>query len=154
MSCVFMTVGQFLRAANTPIKTAFKYSTSTFNAYKYTLNNSVFDTNQRDFYEKNGFVLIKKLVSQQKLDKFKLRFQEICAKKEKIPGMTIMKDVAIAKSEFVDGEKAITKIQDFCFDDELFKYCCAPEIVDYVKAFVGENVQAMHTMLINKPPGN
>ncbi len=28
-------------------------------------------------------------------------------------GMTVMKDVSIAKSEFLDGEKAITKIQDF-----------------------------------------
>ena len=67
--------------------------------------------------------------------------------------MTVMKDVAIAKSEFLDGEKAITKIQDFCLDDDLFKYCCLPEIVEYVKAFTGDNIMAMHTMLINKPPG-
>ncbi|CAF4276852.1 unnamed protein product [Adineta steineri] len=66
--------------------------------------------------------------------------------------MTVMKDVAIAKSEFADGEKAITKIQDFTLDDELFKYCCLPEIVKYVENFTGPNIMAMHTMLINKPP--
>ena len=27
-----------------------------------------------------------------------------------------------------------------------------PRILDYVEAFTGPNIQAMHTMLINKPP--
>ncbi len=67
--------------------------------------------------------------------------------------MKVMKDVTIAKSEFLEGEKAITKIQDFCYDDELFEYCCLPEIIDVVKSVTGNNVMAMHTMLINKPPG-
>lgn len=62
--------------------------------------------------------------------------------------MTVMKDVAIAKSEFAIGEKAITKIQDFTLDDELFKYCCLPEIVQHVKNFTGPNIMAMHTMVI------
>lgn len=65
-------------------------------------------------------------------------------------GMTIMKDIAIAKSEFTDGEKAITKIQDFTLDDELFQYCCLPEIVKYVESFIGPNVMAMHTMVNEK----
>ena len=67
--------------------------------------------------------------------------------KVKVPGMTVMKDVAIAKSEFADGEKAITKIQDFTLDDELFEYCCLPEIVAYVENFTGPNIMAMHTMV-------
>ena len=61
--------------------------------------------------------------------------------------MTVMKDIAIAKSEFADGEQAITKIQDFAFDDELFGYCCLPEIVKYVENFTGPNIMAMHTMV-------
>jgi hypothetical protein len=39
--------------------------------------------------------------------------------------MTVMKDVSIAKSEYLDGEKAITKIQDFWYNLETvrcFKY--------------------------------
>lgn len=59
---------------------------------------------------------------------FRQRFVDICSKKEKVPGMTVMKDVAIAKSEFRDDEAAITKIQDFQFDDELFDYCQLPEV--------------------------
>jgi phytanoyl-CoA hydroxylase len=61
--------------------------------------------------------------------------------------MTVMRDVAIAKSEFADGEKAITKIQDFTLDDQLFEYCCSPEIVQYVENFTGKNIMAMHTMV-------
>jgi phytanoyl-CoA hydroxylase len=91
-------------------------------------------------------------VPSEALEKFKKRFQEICEKKIDIPGMTVMKDVAISKSEFSVGEKAITKIQDFCQDDELFEYCCLPPIVQYLKSFVGNDIMAMHTMLINKPP--
>ena len=40
----------------------------------------------------------------------------------------MMKDVAIAKSEFMDGEKAITKIQDWQHDDVMFEYCALPEV--------------------------
>lgn len=79
---------------------------------------------------------------------FSKRFQDVCTGKVKVLGMTVMKDVAIAKSEFAIGEKAITKIQDFTLDDELFKYCCLPEIVQHVKNFTGPNIMAMHTMVI------
>lgn len=44
--------------------------------------------------------------------------------------MTVMRDVAIAKSEFKTGEKAITKVQDFTMDEELFNYCCLPEVLN------------------------
>ena len=108
---------------------------------------------QRALFDENGYFLVQKLISDAKLDKYKTRFQKICSEKIKIPTMTVMKDISIAKSEFVQGEKAVTKIQDFCHDDELFEYCCLPELIDYVKEFTGPNVMAMHTMLINKPPG-
>lgn len=39
-----------------------------------------------------------------------------------------MKDVAIVKSEFMQGEKAVTKIQDFQHDEVLFEYCALPEV--------------------------
>ncbi|XP_053572459.1 phytanoyl-CoA dioxygenase, peroxisomal isoform X2 [Bombina bombina] len=64
----------------------------------------------------------------------------------------IMRDVAIAKSEYVPDEKAVTKVQDFQEVPELFRYCCLPQILQYVECFTGPNVMAMHTMLINKPP--
>jgi phytanoyl-CoA hydroxylase len=114
--------------------------------------NDVLTKEQRDFYEANGFLVIKNNVRKEKIARYRERFADICSGKVKVPGLTIMRDVAIAKSEFVPGEKAVTKIQDFQFDDVLFEYCCLPEVVKYVKAFLGSNCMAMHTMLINKPP--
>ena len=134
--------------ANLPLHSA---SLSTL---RYTLdNNETLDVQQRQHYEKNGFVVIRNLIAADKLSRLRARFQKICAEKLRIPGMTVMKDITIAKSEFLDGERAITKIQDFCHDDELFEYCRLPELVRHVSAFTGPNIMAMHTMLINKPPG-
>ena len=38
-------------------------------------------------------------------------------------GMFIMQDVAISKSEFISGQKAVTKLQEFQNDEVLFQYC-------------------------------
>ncbi|KAL8603369.1 hypothetical protein ACOMHN_039732 [Nucella lapillus] len=121
--------------------------------FKYTVDTpSVLSQEQRQFFDDNGFIVIRGLVPQHKLDNYRKRFGEICRGDVKPPGMTVMRDVAISKSEFVEGEKAITKLQDFQNDDVLFEYCCLPEVVKYVESIVGEDVLAMHTMLINKPP--
>ncbi|XP_019399238.1 PREDICTED: phytanoyl-CoA dioxygenase, peroxisomal isoform X2 [Crocodylus porosus] len=79
-------------------------------------------------------------------------FIKICKKEIQVPGLIAMRDVTIAKSEFIPDEKAITKIQDFQEDEELFRYCTLPQILKYVECFTGPNIMAMHTMLINKPP--
>lgn len=42
--------------------------------------------------------------------------------------LLVMRDVAIAKSEFVPGQKAVTKIQNFENDEVLFDYCKLPEV--------------------------
>ena len=84
--------------------------------YRYTIDSTcagVLTTEQRDFYEKNGFVVIPGLVPQEKLDRYRERFRQICSREANIPGLAIMRDVAIAKSEFRADERAVTKIQDF-----------------------------------------
>lgn len=40
----------------------------------------------------------------------------------------MMRDVAISKSEFVADQKAVSKIQDFQEDPELFRYCTLPQV--------------------------
>lgn len=84
--------------------------------YRYTIDSTcagVLTTEQRDFYEKNGFVVIPGLVPQEKLDRYRERFRQICSREVNVPGLAIMRDVAIAKSEFRADERAVTKIQDF-----------------------------------------
>ena len=63
-----------------------------------------------------------------------------------------MRDVAIAKSEYQADERAVTKIQDYQHDEVLSQYFYSPAIIPYVSSIIGEDIMAMHTMLINKPP--
>lgn len=107
---------------------------------------------QRQFYEDNGFLVIKKLVNEKHLERYRDRFEKICKREVKVPGITIMRDIAIVESEFVPDQKAVTKIQTWHEDEVMWEYCVSPEIVDYLENFLGPNVVAMHTMLINKPP--
>ncbi|CAH1784252.1 unnamed protein product [Owenia fusiformis] len=120
--------------------------------YDYTTNTNVLTPEQRKSYEENGFLVIRNLVPKDKLERYRHRFEKLCSREVQTPGLLIMRDVAIAKSEFVPGEKAVTKIQDFTHDPVLFEYCCLPEVVKYVECFTGPDIKAMHTMLINKPP--
>ncbi|XP_060064627.1 phytanoyl-CoA dioxygenase, peroxisomal-like [Ylistrum balloti] len=120
--------------------------------FEYTLESPLLSKEQRAHYEKNGFLVIKGLVGKEDLEMYRAQFEKICRNEVTVPGITIMRDITIAKTEYVADQKAITKVQDFQNDDVLFSYCSKPQVVDYVEAFVGPNVKAMHTMLINKPP--
>uniref|UniRef100_A0A8C4PSZ0 Phytanoyl-CoA dioxygenase, peroxisomal n=1 Tax=Equus asinus TaxID=9793 RepID=A0A8C4PSZ0_EQUAS len=119
---------------------------------RYTRDNSVLTLEQRQFYEDNGFLVIKKLVSDADIECFRNEFERICRKEVEPMRLVVMRDVTIAKSEYVPSEKMITKVQDFQEDEELFRYCTLPEVLKYVECFTGPNIMAMHTMLINKPP--
>ncbi|XP_059893910.1 phytanoyl-CoA dioxygenase, peroxisomal isoform X1 [Gadus macrocephalus] len=139
-----------VRASNTSGQTI----THTYQPHnlRYTNDNDLLSLDQRLFYEKNGFVVIKNLVSKEDIDRFRGAFERICRREVSPPGLLVMRDVAIASSEFVPDQKAVTKIQDYQEDPELFRYCTLPEVLQYVECFVGEDIMAMHTMLINKPP--
>ncbi|KAM5286542.1 phytanoyl-CoA dioxygenase, peroxisomal [Hipposideros larvatus] len=120
--------------------------------FQYTQDNNVLSLEQRRFYEENGFLVIRNLVSDADIERFRNEFERICRKEVKPLGLQLMRDVTIAKSEFSPSEKAVTKVQDFQEDKELFRYCTLPQILKYVQCFTGPNIMAMHTMLINKPP--
>jgi len=151
------TIQRHLRAsvsssATEPSATSLGLQGSVGGPWKYTFGDKVLTTEQRNFFEENGFLVIRNCVPKDKLALYRERFKEICMRKVKVPGMIVMKDVAVVKSEFMDGEKAINKIQDFQHDPVLFEYCCTPQVVRYLEDFIGPNIMAMHTMLINKPP--
>lgn len=59
---------------------------------------------------------------------FRKEFERLCREEVKIPGLVMMRDVAILKSEFVADQKAVSKIQDFQEDPELFRYCTLPQV--------------------------
>ncbi|XP_029471428.1 phytanoyl-CoA dioxygenase, peroxisomal [Rhinatrema bivittatum] len=140
-------------AGLTAVSTSAQIHTPGFPAkLRYTRDNGVLSPEQRLFYEENGFLLIKSLVADADLERFREEFERICRKEVSVPGLLIMRDVAIAKSERAADEREVTKVQDFMESEELFRYCRLPQILRYVECFTGPNVMAMHTMLINKPP--
>ena len=48
-------------------------------SYRYTLDSSVLGPEQRAAYEKDGFVVVRRLVAEDKLRAFGDRFREICS---------------------------------------------------------------------------
>lgn len=121
--------------------------------HRFSLDkNNLLSPEQRLFYEENGFLLIKNLVSHEDIDQFRQEFERICRREVDVPGLVVMRDVAIAKSEFVPDQRAVSKLQDFQESPGLFRYCSLPQVLKYVESFIGPNIMAMHTMLINKPP--
>jgi phytanoyl-CoA hydroxylase len=121
------------------------------NEFKYTLNNTKLSSEQRKFYEQNGFILIKKLVAKQDINTFLNRFNDIANRRvETPPGLLVQKEVTVAKE--LQNENTVYKLQELYADDVLFEYCKYGPVLDYVEGFCGPNIMAIHTMLINKPP--
>ena len=70
--------------------------------YRYSQDTGILSDEQRTLYEQNGYLVIKELVAASDLQVYKDCFQMICNSKVKLSGMVIMRDVAIAKSEYQD----------------------------------------------------
>lgn len=99
---------------------------------------------QRLFYEKNGFLVFPRLISQDVLDKCNERCNEIAEGKLQKNTMIVMYDVK--------DRKALTKIQDMHTDPVFRQYTEHKKILDIVECFTGPNIMAIHSMLIVKPP--
>ncbi|GBG34873.1 Phytanoyl-CoA dioxygenase, peroxisomal [Hondaea fermentalgiana] len=109
----------------------------------------------REQYERDGFFVVKKLLKPEELQVWLDRFEDICAGKvERAQGMTVMKDIEIARRKgTIKSSKDVTKIQDFQDDPVMFEFCKHDKMLDYVEAMVGSStVRTIHNMLINKPP--
>jgi phytanoyl-CoA hydroxylase len=89
--------------------------------FRYTVDNPLLTLEQRKFYEENGFILIKKVVSPKDISIFRDRFIEIANSEEASPDMLVMRDVKEVKlhGRSRRGEIAITKIQNFQDDETL-----------------------------------
>lgn len=114
--------------------------------------NDLLTQEEVDFYNKNGYLVVRDLVPQELLAKYLHRFNQICKGEVREPSMTVMKDVTFVKSSRPSGERTINKLQNFENDEVLFSYCELPQILKYVACFTGPDIKSVHTMLINKPP--
>ena len=107
---------------------------------------------EKEQYRRDGFVVVKGLLSPEDVGLYTQRFLDIADRKiEKEPSMLMMRDVAVAKEKRM-GDLAITKLQDYMNEEVLSTYPRKPEMLQYAQQIAGPNLRAMHTMLINKPP--
>eukprot|EP00298_Acanthocystis_sp_HF-20_P006450 c16311_g2_i1.p1 GENE.c16311_g2_i1~~c16311_g2_i1.p1 ORF type:complete len:329 (-),score=116.41 c16311_g2_i1:49-1035(-) len=124
-------------------------------SFLFTRDDNNLTLAERIQYERDGYLVVKGLLTQDDIDKYLKRFQEICtlpAEEVRQLNFLVMRDVTIAKTEFKNSENAITKLQDWQDDPVLSEFIKHPKIVEYVRSICGSNVKSIHTMLINKPP--
>lgn len=108
-----------------------------------------------DDYWKNGFVVVPGLLENDDRTRWLNRLHNIVDGKVKpAERMLVMKDIMVAKGAVNPNQalEAIAKIQDFENDPELFSYMEHERVLECVERFIGEEVFALHSMLINKPP--
>ena len=107
-------------------------------------------------YERNGYVLLRGLFEPDELEIRIARLIDVIqGRVEPAPGMLVMRDVMVAKGAVRPSsrETEIAKVQDFQNDPVLYGYVQHSRLLDAVEAFIGPDIAAIHTMLINKPPG-
>ncbi|KAL3279777.1 hypothetical protein HHI36_017285 [Cryptolaemus montrouzieri] len=118
--------------------------------FKYTINNKALTDAQREFYEVNGYILIKNNVPSSLIDELRQHFVDVCEKRKESPGR-IVKDRSLKKKGY-KGETVVNKIQDFLHDDKFFEYATFGPVTDVVESIIGPDIVGVHSMLINKPP--
>ncbi|KAF5305414.1 hypothetical protein FQR65_LT18703 [Abscondita terminalis] len=121
--------------------------------YVYTKDNNYLTNEQRDFYEENGYLIVRNLVDSELIDECKERFVNMCNKKVFTKGVTAMKDSYLKKLN-LHGESAISRIQNIYHDDVFSKYVVYKPILDIVQSIIGPNISCCHSLLINKPPNS
>lgn len=110
---------------------------------------------QKEFFNKNGYVIIKGLLSKDKIDKYTKRLVDVC--NGDVPpakNMLVMKDIMIAKGKVKTDKNVekIQKIQDIQDDEVFWELLSEPEVLDIAENFCGKNIKTIHNMIINKPP--
>lgn len=111
---------------------------------------------QRAQYDERGYLIARGLFEKQELEPWLERLRAIAeGEVPPAPGMTLMRDVMVAKGAVVPGTRleTIAKLQDFHSDPVLFAYVTDARMLDWAESFVGPDVKAIHNMLISKPPG-
>jgi phytanoyl-CoA hydroxylase len=107
-------------------------------------------------YWEHGFVVVPHLFEKPDLERWNERFEDIVL--GRVPAakrMLVMRDVMVAKGAVVPKSnlEAIAKLQDYENDPVLDAYNQHEALIDCVESLLGPDLQSIHCMLINKPPG-
>ncbi|XP_045762713.1 probable phytanoyl-CoA dioxygenase isoform X2 [Maniola jurtina] len=108
---------------------------------------------ERQFYEDNGYLVIKGLIDFTCLYGCKQRFIKICNGVVARGAMTVVKEPSLIPKG-VKGEDLINKVSDIHFDEVFSTYTEHPRLLHVVAQLIGEPLRVSNSMLINKPPGS
>ncbi|KAK4874190.1 hypothetical protein RN001_013550 [Aquatica leii] len=122
--------------------------------YQYTKDGDHLTTEQRDFFEENGYIVIPKLIDSDLLDECKQRFIDYCDQKLQTAGVTYMNDAYLKKKGY-EGQYAMNRIHHIYFDSVLSKYVTNKALLDVVQSIIGtSNISCCHSIFLNKPPNS
>ncbi|KAM3958018.1 uncharacterized protein ACR2FA_007970 [Aphomia sociella] len=108
---------------------------------------------QFNFYNENGYLVIKNLIDFESLNSYKNQFINICNKLVDRGQISIVKEPSLLDKGY-RPEDYINKLNDICFDDVFAKYTEGPQLLHVLSQFVGDEITAVNSMFINKPPGS
>lgn len=112
---------------------------------------------QKAFYEENGFLIVRDVLSPEDVALYRARAREIALGDypKDIEKRRIVRDVKVAKGEFVpkDPEDGIWKLLNpDRFDKVFHDYAYHPRVLDVLEGLIGPDIKSFLTMFIYKPP--
>lgn len=117
------------------------------------LDTYILSPEQKKFYEDNGYLVIKELINFTDLYNYKQRFLQICKGIVPVGNVRVVKEPSLVK-ENAKPEDYINKIQELLYDDVFSTYAEHPRILSILTQIIGEDITAVNSMFINKPPGS
>uniref|UniRef100_A0A2A4K8H1 phytanoyl-CoA dioxygenase n=1 Tax=Heliothis virescens TaxID=7102 RepID=A0A2A4K8H1_HELVI len=116
-------------------------------------DNYILSPEQIKFYEDNGFLVIKELIDFTSLYSYKQRFLQICKGIVPPGNVRVIKEPSLIKKN-LPPEDHINKIQELLYDDVFVTYGEHPRMLSVLSQFIGDDITAVNSMFINKPPGS
>lgn len=107
---------------------------------------------QLEFYDVNGYLVIKELIDFASLYAFKQRFTQICNGTVKDYVLQVIRDQALM-GKGLKAEDYVNKLQEILYDDVFCQYPENPRMMHVISQLIGDDITAVHSMFINKPPG-
>ncbi|XP_022837656.1 phytanoyl-CoA dioxygenase, peroxisomal-like [Spodoptera litura] len=116
-------------------------------------DNYILSPEQIKFYEDNGFLVIKELIDFTSLYSYKQRFLQICKGIVPAGNVRVVKEPTLV-AQNLKPEEYINKIQELLYDDVFIQYGEHPRLLSVLSQFIGDDITAVNSMFINKPPGS
>ncbi|XP_031767159.1 phytanoyl-CoA dioxygenase, peroxisomal-like [Galleria mellonella] len=106
------------------------------------------------FYNENGFLVIKGLIDFESLYAYKRQFVAVCnGTVERGQLLTIVREPSLL-GKGLKPEDYVNKLHDICYDEVFGRYVEDPRLLHVLSQFIGDEITAVNSMLINKPPGS